>query len=78
MTVSGFLTSCDQDMSQCDFKLRQALLNNLNTRQATSVCLKGAHYQSAVLTWLKAHRETHAMATEDGIYAAYESLYPCP
>jgi hypothetical protein len=77
-TVSRFLASCDKDMSQCYFELREALLNNLDTGQATSVCLKGGHYQAPVITWLKAHPETHAMATDDGIYTAYKSLYPCP
>jgi hypothetical protein len=26
---------------------------------------------------LTAHPETHAMATEDGLYTAYKSLYRC-
>jgi len=77
-TVGEFLASCDKDVSQCDFKLRLALLNKLNSRDATSVCVKDAHSHEPVITWLKAHPETHAMATEDGIYAAYKSLYPCP
>ena len=77
-TVSDFLTSCDRDTSQCDFKLRLALLNKLDTRDATSVCIKDAHTEKPVIAWLKAHQETHAMATEDGIYAAYKNLYPCP
>jgi hypothetical protein len=78
ITVSGFLASCDKDMSQCDFELRQALLNKLDIKGSPQVCLKDAHYQTAVITWLRAHPETHAMATDDGIYTAYKSLYPCP
>lgn len=77
-TVSDFLATCDRDTSQCDFKLRLTLLDKLNTRDATSVCLKGAHTHEPVIAWLKAHPETHPMATEDGIYTAYRSLYPCP
>jgi hypothetical protein len=77
-TVRNFLASCDSDVSQCAFKLRLALLNKLNTRDATSVCIKDVRTQGPVIAWLKAHPETHAMATEDGIYAAYKSLYPCP
>jgi hypothetical protein len=77
-TVSDFLATCNWDTSQCDFKLRLTLLNKLNARDATSVCLKDAHTHAPVIAWLKAHPETHAMATEDGIYKAYTSLYPCP
>jgi hypothetical protein len=77
-TVGGFLAGCDKDMSQCDFELRQALLNKLDIKGPAQVCLKGAHYQTAVITWLRAHPETHAMVTDDGIYTAYKSLYPCP
>jgi len=42
------------------------------------VCIKDAHTQQPVITWLKAHSETHGMATEEGIYEPYKSLYPCP
>jgi hypothetical protein len=77
-TVNQFLVSCDRDISQCDFKIRLALLDALHTPDATSVCLKGAHYQEPVIAWLKAHPETGTMATEDGIYAAFKGLYPCP
>jgi hypothetical protein len=77
-TVAVFLASCDRDISQCEFTLRLALLDKLNTRDATSICEKEAHSEKPVIAWLKAHPETHAMATEDGIYAAYKSLYPCP
>jgi hypothetical protein len=77
-TVAVFLASCDRDISQCEFKLRLALLDKLDSRDATSICTKDAHTEQPVIAWLKAHPETHAMATEDGIYAAYKSLYPCP
>ncbi len=77
-TVKVFLEGCGRDMSQCDFKVRMALLDKLAGKDAVSVCLKGAHYQQPVIDWLKAHPETGAMATEDGIYAAFRSLYPCP
>jgi hypothetical protein len=77
-TVNQFLASCGRDMSQCDFKIRLALLDKLPAPDGTSVCLKGAHYQEPVLAWLTAHPETGSMATEDGIYAAFKGLYPCP
>jgi hypothetical protein len=77
-TVQVFLAACDRDISQCDFKLRMALLDKLPAPDGSSVCLKDAHYQDPVIAWLKQHRETWPMATEDGIYVAFRSLYPCP
>lgn len=77
-TVREFLAACDRDTSQCSFKLRMALLDNLTSRGATSICIKDAHTQAPVIAWLNAHPEIQNMATEDGIYAAYKSLYPCP
>ena len=77
-TVSEFLDSCDRDTSQCEFKLRLTLLDKLDARDATSVCIKDAHTRAPVIAWLKAHPQTHAWDPEDGIYAAYKALYPCP
>ena len=77
-TVRDFLGACTRDMSQCDYEIRAVLLDKLHARDATSVCLKGAHYQQAVISWLQDHSETWPMATEDGVYAAFRSLYPCP
>jgi hypothetical protein len=77
-TVQGFLAACGRDMSQCDFEIRMALLDKLPAKNAGSVCLKGAHYQQPVIDWLKHHAESWPMATEDGIYTAFRSLYPCP
>lgn len=77
-TVNQFLASCDHDKSQCDFKIRLALLDKLHAPDATSICLKGAHYQEPVIAWLKVHPEARVMATEDGIYTAFKELYPCP
>ncbi|HWU56606.1 MAG TPA: hypothetical protein VN175_13945 [Rhizomicrobium sp.] len=77
-TISEFIASCDQNSSQCEYKMRMAALNKINTRGAVSICLTDDHPQKPVIAWLKAHPETHAMATDDGLYTAYKSLYPCP
>ena len=77
-TVSKFIIACDHDDSQCEYMMRMALLDKLNAKDAVSVCLKDAHPRGPVIAWLKAHPETHAMQTEDGLYTAYQSLYPCP
>ena len=77
-TVSEFVASCDRDVFQCEFIMRQAVLNNINTRNATSICIKDAHPRKEVIAWLQAHPETRQMATEDGLYTAYKDLYRCP
>jgi hypothetical protein len=76
-TVNEFIATCDRDVSQCEHKMRLALLDKLITKDAVSVCLTDDHPQKPVIAWLKAHPETHAMETEDGLYTAYKSLYPC-
>jgi hypothetical protein len=76
-TVSEFIATCDRNISQCESKMRIALLDKLITKDAVSVCMTDVHPQKAVLAWLSAHPETHAMPTEDGLYEAYKSLYPC-
>jgi hypothetical protein len=76
-TVSEFIATCDSNISQCESKMRIALLDKLITKDAVSVCMTDVHPQKMVLAWLSAHPETHAMATEDGLYEAYKSLYPC-
>lgn len=76
-TVGAFVTACEQSNPLCEYKLRMAVLDKINTRDAVSICIKDASPQKRVIAWLKAHPETHAMATEDGLYEAYKSLYPC-
>ena len=41
------------------------------------ICLPSLDYGKPVPAWLTSHAETHAMPTEDGIYLALKSLYPC-
>jgi hypothetical protein len=76
-TVSEFVTSCDRNISQCAFTMREAVLDKLLTRDATSICFTNVNPQEPVIAWLRAHPETYNMATEDGLYVAYKSLYPC-
>jgi hypothetical protein len=77
-TVNEFIPACERDTSLCGFRLGMAVLNKLNTKDAISICLNDAYPQKPVIAWLKAHPETHKMETEDGLYIAYQSLYPCP
>jgi hypothetical protein len=77
-TVSEFIATCDGVLWGCEYKMRQAVLNNINTRDAASICLTDAHPRTRVMAWLKAHPETYNMATEDGLYTSYKSLYRCP
>jgi hypothetical protein len=76
-TVSEFVASCDHDVFQCESRMRMAVLDKVITKDATSICIKDVHPQKPVIAWLRAHPETYKMATEDGLYTAYKSLYPC-
>jgi hypothetical protein len=76
-TVSEFVLACDRDVSQCAFRMRQAVLDKLITKDATSICFTDINPREPVIAWLRAHPETHKMATEDGLYEAYKSLYRC-
>jgi hypothetical protein len=78
VTVSEFVAACDREVSLCEFKMRTAALNNINTRNSMPICFNDTHPQKRVIAWLKAHPETSKMPTEDGLYMAYKSLYPCP
>lgn len=76
-TVSKFVAACDRDAFQCEYKMRMAVLNKVNTRDATSICITDVRPRERVVAWLRAHPETSKMETEDGLYKAYVSLYPC-
>jgi hypothetical protein len=76
-TVSEFVSSCDRDASQCAFRMRQAVLDKLLTKDATSICFPDVDPPKLVIAWLRAHPESYNMATEDGLYAAYTNLYRC-
>jgi hypothetical protein len=39
--------------------------------------IKGKELGTTVLAWLRQHRETHEMRTEDGIATAFDHLWPC-
>ena len=77
-TISEFIPACDGNVFQCEYVMRNAVLNNINKKDAQSICIKDDHPRLSVITWLKAHPETHKMLTEDGLYTSYKSLYRCP
>ena len=76
-SVQQFLTVCNRDVSQCDLEISATLLDKLDTPGATSVCMTKAKYEEPVIAWLKDHSESWPMPTEDGIYTAFKTLYPC-
>ena len=76
-TVGIFLASCDSDVSQCGLSYGWRFEQAQHERRDFGL-YQGRPHSGPVIAWLKAHPETRAMATEDGIDAAYKSLYPCP
>ena len=76
-SVQQFLSVCNRDASGCNIEISTALLDKLNARNATSVCMTDGHYEKPVVAWLQDHSESWPMPTEDGIYTAFKTLYPC-
>jgi hypothetical protein len=77
-TVEQFLTACNGNTMLCDDEVRGTFLNKFDLSKTPEICITGAHFQSSVLEWLRAHPEMHQLEREEGIYTAYKTLYPCP
>jgi hypothetical protein len=76
-TVGKFLSICSINVTLCNDEVRGALLNKLDLRNGAEICIGDPHFQTSVVDWLRIHPEVHQMPTDDGIYVAYKSLYPC-
>jgi hypothetical protein len=74
-TVNDFLVACRADQSACIDKVGSAVMNKFEF--GGTICLPSLDYGKPVPAWLTSHAETHAMPTEDGIYLALKTLYPC-
>jgi len=74
-TVGEFLAACKADQGGCIDEVGSALMDKFQFQG--DICLPSVSYADAVPGWLDSHAQTHALATEDGIYLALKSLYPC-
>ena len=74
-TVGAFLVACKADQGGCIDEVGSAFMDKFQYRG--DLCLPSVNYADAVPGWLDSHAQTHDMATEDGIYLALKSLYPC-
>jgi hypothetical protein len=74
-TVSEYLAACKTDQGGCIDEVGSALMDKFQFRG--DICLPSVNYADAVPGWLDSHNQTYAMASEDGIYLALKSLYPC-
>jgi hypothetical protein len=74
-TVGEFLAACKGDQGGCIDEVGSALMDKFQYQG--DICLPSVRYADAVPGWLDSHAQTHALATEDGIYLALKSLYPC-
>jgi hypothetical protein len=77
VTVKDYLASCKIHSDTCALEVGNALMDKIDFRGASQVCLNSGYDAHAILDWLISHPETHRMPTEDGIYLAMRSLYPC-
>jgi hypothetical protein len=76
-TVGDFLIACRMDQGGCVDEVGTALMNKMDYSGVSKVCIASPNYGNAVPGWLSAHPATSNMATEDGIYLAIKTLYPC-
>jgi hypothetical protein len=74
-TVNDFLVACRADPADCTNEVGSAEMDKFQFDG--SLCLPSIDYAKPVPGWLETHTETHAMRTEDGIYLALKTLYPC-
>jgi hypothetical protein len=76
-TVNDFLLACKIHPNTCIDEVGSALLHKINFNSEPEICPTSVDYAAAVPRWLSAHPETSQMQTEDGIYLALKTLYPC-
>ncbi len=74
-TIGEFLAACKNNQGGCIDEVGTAFMDKFQFQG--DICLPSVNYADAVPGWLESHAQTHAMATEDGIYLAVKSLYPC-
>ena len=77
VTVKDYLATCIIHNDTCALEVGNALIDKIDLRGASQVCLNSGYDAHEILDWLISHPETHGMPTEDGIYLAMRSLYPC-
>ena len=76
-TVSDYLGACEIHRDTCSLKVGNALMDKIDLHGTAQLCLDSGYDVSAILKWLSSHPDTHQLPTEDGIYVAMKSLYPC-
>ena len=76
-TINGFLAACRTDQGGCMDEVGTALMDKMDYSGTSQVCISSADYGKAVPGWLSTHPQTSNMPTEDGIYLAIKTLYPC-
>ena len=76
-TVGAFLAACRGDQGGCMDEVGTALMDKMDYSGTSRVCISSPDYGQPVPAWLSAHPQTANMPTEDGIYLAIETLYPC-
>jgi len=77
VTVGDYLAACKIHPNTCISEVGTALMNKTNFAGAPTICLQSVDYAVPVPKWLSSHPDTRQMPTEDGIYLALKSLYPC-
>ena len=75
--VEDYIAACKFHPDGCAFEIGEALMNKIELRGPAKVCLVSGYEEHVILDWLVSHPDTHQMPTQDGIYLAMKSIYPC-
>ena len=75
--VRDYIAACRIHPQGCSLEIGEALINKIELRGPAQVCLSSGYDEHVILAWLISHPDINQMPTQDGIYLAIKSLYPC-
>lgn len=75
--VGSYLAACRADEGGCEAEVLDALMDKMSFSVASNICLDTQEFAKPAIEWLKAHPETRAMPTEDGIFLSLKTNFPC-
>jgi hypothetical protein len=75
--VKDYIASCKIHPVGCSLEMGNALINKIELHGPAQVCLVSGYDEHVIFDWLVSHPDAQQMPTQDGIYLAMKSLYPC-
>jgi hypothetical protein len=80
-TVGDFIKYCASNKDECDNEITSVSVNDVANGPPFYICYpsttKNEDINPTVLKWLSDHQGSLKMETDNGIYLALRTLYPC-